>query len=89
VPKLRIDLKITVTPLSFCDFITPQLLERPDFVQAIGDETGYNAPAVIWSSLTKMPGGIFYGQLKREPCWEPLRQDPRYEKLVAELAPRD
>jgi TolB-like protein len=41
------------------------------------------------SPLTKTPYGIYYGQLKREPYWEPLRQDPRYEKLLAELAPRD
>jgi TolB-like protein/Tfp pilus assembly protein PilF len=41
------------------------------------------------SSLTKVPNGIFYGQLKRDPYWEPLRQDPRYEKVLAELAPRD
>ena len=41
------------------------------------------------SSLTKVPNGIFYGQLKRDPEWEPLRHDPRYEKLLAELAPRD
>jgi len=40
-------------------------------------------------SLTKIPFGIFYGELKRDPQWEPLRQDPRYEKLLAELAPRD
>jgi TolB-like protein/Tfp pilus assembly protein PilF len=39
------------------------------------------------NSLAKMPNGIFYGQLKRDPYWEPLRQDPRYEKLLAELAP--
>jgi TIR domain len=38
-------------------------------------------------SLTKVPNGIFYGQLKRDSYWEPLRQDPRYEKLLAELAP--
>jgi len=41
------------------------------------------------SSLTKVPNGIFYGQLKRDPYWEPLRQDPRYEKVLSELAPRD
>jgi hypothetical protein len=41
------------------------------------------------SSLTRVPGGIFYGQLKRQPFSEPLRHDPRYEKLLAELAPRD
>ena len=38
------------------------------------------------SSLTKVPSLLFYGQLKRDPEWEPLRQDPRHEKLLAELA---
>ena len=41
------------------------------------------------SALTKTPGGAYYGYLKRDPYWEPLRQDPRYEKLLGELAPRD
>jgi TolB-like protein/Flp pilus assembly protein TadD len=41
------------------------------------------------SSLSKIPNGIFYGQLKRDPEWEPLRQDSRYEELLVELAPRD
>jgi hypothetical protein len=41
------------------------------------------------SSLAKIPGGIFYGQLKSDPEWEPLRQDPRYENLLAELAPKE
>jgi hypothetical protein len=41
------------------------------------------------SPLTKIPNGIYYGQLKRDPYWEPLRQDPRFDKLLAELAPRD
>ena len=39
--------------------------------------------------LTKMPNGIYYGQLKRDPYWEPLRKDPRYEKLLAQLAATD
>jgi serine/threonine protein kinase len=41
------------------------------------------------SSLTKTPNGIYYGYLKREPYWDPLRKDPRFEKLLAELAPKD
>jgi hypothetical protein len=41
------------------------------------------------SALTKVANGILYGQLKCDPLWEPLRRDPRYEKLLAELAPRD
>ena len=38
-------------------------------------------------SLTKTPFGIFYGQLKRDPYWDPLRKDPRFEKLLTQLAP--
>jgi hypothetical protein len=40
-------------------------------------------------TLGKIPFGIYYGQLKKDPLWDPLRQDPRFNKLLAELAPRD
>jgi serine/threonine protein kinase/Tfp pilus assembly protein PilF len=40
-------------------------------------------------SLTKTPFGIYYGQLKLDPTWDPLRKDPRFDTLLAELAPRD
>jgi len=30
-----------------------------------------------------------YGDLKTDPEWDPLRKDPRFDKLLAELAPRD
>ena len=30
-----------------------------------------------------------YGMLKTFPFWDPLRGDPRFEKIVASLAPRD
>jgi tetratricopeptide (TPR) repeat protein len=39
--------------------------------------------------LAKAPCGVFYGQLKRDPYWEPIRKDPRFTKLLAELAPKD
>ena len=32
---------------------------------------------------------ITYGGLKLDPAWDPLRKDPRFDKLLAELAPRD
>jgi serine/threonine protein kinase/Tfp pilus assembly protein PilF len=38
--------------------------------------------------LTKTPGGVYYGLLKCDPLWDPLRKDPRFDQLLAELAPR-
>jgi serine/threonine protein kinase/tetratricopeptide (TPR) repeat protein len=34
------------------------------------------------------PSTVSYGQLKLEPDWDPLRGDPRFEKIVASLAPK-
>ncbi|HZC35287.1 MAG TPA: tetratricopeptide repeat protein, partial [Chthoniobacterales bacterium] len=35
--------------------------------------------------LAKTPLGIYYGQLKCDQLWTPIRQDPRYSKLLAQL----
>ena len=32
---------------------------------------------------------LSYGALKLHPFWDPLRGDPRFEKIVASLAPKD
>jgi TolB-like protein/class 3 adenylate cyclase/Flp pilus assembly protein TadD len=34
------------------------------------------------------PSTVSYGQLKLLPYWDPLRGDPRFEKIVASLAPK-
>ena len=38
---------------------------------------------------TQKPGLVSYGQLKLHPFWDPLRADPRFEKIVASLAPKE
>jgi tetratricopeptide (TPR) repeat protein len=38
---------------------------------------------------TRLPGILSYGQLKLYPLWDPLRGDPRFEKIVASLAPKE
>jgi serine/threonine-protein kinase len=34
------------------------------------------------------PGGISYGDLKLSPFWDPLRDEPCFEKIVVSLAPK-
>src|SRR6266478_1729375 len=38
--------------------------------------------------LLTMPGYINYGRLKSHPLWAPLRGGPRFDKIVASLAPK-
>jgi tetratricopeptide (TPR) repeat protein len=39
--------------------------------------------------LKKTPSIIGYGDFKCDSLWTPLRNDPRFDKLLAELAPHD
>jgi serine/threonine-protein kinase len=36
----------------------------------------------------RIPSDVSYGQLRLHPYWDPLRGDPRFEKIVASLAPK-
>jgi TolB-like protein/Flp pilus assembly protein TadD len=40
------------------------------------------------SALTKIPNFLSYGQLRFHPHWDALRGDPRFDKIVASLAPK-
>jgi len=42
----------------------------------------------LLQKLVKMPGYINYARLKLHPMWNPLRGDPRFEAIVASLAPK-
>ena len=51
-----------------------------------------NQPSLAFeqlSFLVETLGGMFYGQLKLDPAWDPLRQDPRFERLLAQMRPAD
>jgi len=39
--------------------------------------------------VNSLPNGLSYGALKLEQDWDPLRGNPRFEKLVASLTPKD
>ena len=38
---------------------------------------------------TKLPGGPTYGELRLTPEWDSLRGDPRFQKIVNSLAPKE
>jgi Flp pilus assembly protein TadD len=40
------------------------------------------------ATVSKLPFGPSYGQLRLDPEWDSLRGDPRFEKIVASLAPK-
>jgi serine/threonine protein kinase/tetratricopeptide (TPR) repeat protein len=37
---------------------------------------------------SSIPGYLCYGSLQLDPLWDPLREDPDFEKIVASLAPK-
>jgi TolB-like protein/class 3 adenylate cyclase/Tfp pilus assembly protein PilF len=39
--------------------------------------------------VTRIPSSLTYGRLRLLPFWDPLRGDPRFEKIVVSLAPKD
>jgi serine/threonine protein kinase/tetratricopeptide (TPR) repeat protein len=43
----------------------------------------------VLEKLVRFPGYVAYGYLLRDPIWDPLRGDPRFEKIVASLAPKE
>jgi tetratricopeptide (TPR) repeat protein len=51
--------------------------------------TGENDLALEQLAVSaEAPFGVHYGDLKLDPMWDPLRGDPRFEKIVNSLAPK-
>jgi hypothetical protein len=73
--------------------ISKDAVEGPPLVSKLALVYAWtNEPDLAFQELTisiKMPAGVHYGELKLDPAWDPIRTDPRFEKLLAELAPRD
>jgi serine/threonine-protein kinase len=73
--------------------ITKNALDGPAilyFYAAICAQVGERALAIEQlKTLAKIPAGASYGDLRLDPFWDPLRGDPRFEKIVASLAPTE
>jgi TolB-like protein/Tfp pilus assembly protein PilF len=72
--------------------ITRDALLAPYLIQLLAEIyawTGEKDLALQQLSIAAtVPFGINYGELKLLPYWDPLRGDPRFEQIVASLAPK-
>ena len=65
----------------------PSLLQNLAIIYAWVGEKDLALQAV--EGLARTPAGVSYGELKLLPQWDPLRGDPRFESIIASLAPKD
>ena len=84
----RMELVPTVQDRMFGSYTHQALIIRSfAMVCAWAGETNLALEQV--EALTKNPGGPSYGELLLNPMWDPLRGDPRFERIVASLAPKE
>jgi len=43
----------------------------------------------LLEKLVPVPNALYYGELKLGPAWDPIRSDPRFNQLLAQLAPNE
>jgi hypothetical protein len=75
-------------PVSKDAFHGPPLVVNLEIVYALTNEPDLAFQALDVSIKTPA-SGVTYGQLKLDPRWDPLRADPRFEMLLAQLAPHE
>jgi serine/threonine protein kinase/Flp pilus assembly protein TadD len=76
---------VEICPISEDAVQGQRLLDNLAIVWAWTDQ-----PDSALSELSKSihtPAGVTYGELKLNPAWDPLRKDPRFDNLLAQLAP--
>jgi TolB-like protein/Flp pilus assembly protein TadD/class 3 adenylate cyclase len=76
-----------ILPITKDSWIGPTLVNYLAMIYAwCGDK---HAALTQLETSVKNPVGITYGELTKSPEWDSLRGDPRFEKLVASLAPKN
>src|SRR6202030_2530414 len=64
--------------------------ELMEFLAVIYAWTGEKDLALEQLAATvRIPGVLTYGNLRLHPFWDPLRGEPRFDKIVASLAPQN
>src|SRR5262249_2757111 len=77
---------VEVTPVEKDALVGPTMIKYLAMIAAwLGDKDLACQQLAI---AVRTPSTVSYGQLKLLPFWDPLRGDPRFEKIVASLAPK-
>jgi tetratricopeptide (TPR) repeat protein len=77
---------VELTPITKDSLLGPPLATNLAVVYAW---TGERERALAQLEIVaKIPAGPTYGDLRFNPCWDSLRGDPHFEKIVADLAPK-
>ena len=78
---------LELCPLSKDAVVGAELME---YLAVIYAWTGEKDLALQQLAATvKIPGVLNYGNLRLHPFWDPLRGDPRFDKIVTWLAPKE
>ena len=77
---------VEMLPMSKDAVLVPNLVENLALVYTWANEPDLALETLY--PLIKMPDGVYYGDLNLDPGWNPLRKDPRFNKLLTELAPK-
>ena len=74
------------------DPVKKDAVSRPLMIRISGDDrrVGWRQRSGLRTACRCCPTSehLSYGELKLLPWWDPLRGDPRFEKIVASLAPK-
>ena len=77
---------VELTPIAKDSLTGPELVSNLALIYAW---TGERDLAIEQLEIAaKIPNGVHYGYLRLDPIWDSLRSDPRFEKMVASLAPK-
>jgi len=78
---------VELLPITKDSIIGPLLLQYLAIIYAWTGEKDLALEQL--AIVARIPGYLSYGQLRLHPYWDPLRGDPRFEKIVASLAPKE
>ena len=77
---------VELLPVSKDAILGPQLIEYLALIYAWTGEKDRALERL--DEAAKLPSFVSYGKLLLRPRWDPLRGDPRFEKIVSSLAPK-